>query len=234
MKPRMLLFIAVLVVLAVPMNTQLVLADHEATNVSYISIDGDRFYNWDFQDDQEVSASNVDWPVTMVFWNDAEIDLVKGMYYGTPIFASWMHARLMDNGTWVWDRDRGTKSIDCPVLATADHLRLYADSNDQMYNISWGYYVLGTTHQDYNECNFWGAHWSGKSESAEENLADFVQSRYSGCGVWVDHDWADFANAESYEYVSSSTGPDHIKDNNGRATAVFIPNASDWNPIACG
>jgi hypothetical protein len=56
------------------------------------------------------------WPVTMLFWQNAEIDKVKSWYAlnGWTIFGVSEYERLRDDATnWVWDSDRGVKySVD--------------------------------------------------------------------------------------------------------------------------
>lgn len=43
------------------------------------------------------SSSNVDWPVTMVFYGHAEVDRVKMIYFGWAN-AHTMYARMSDDG----------------------------------------------------------------------------------------------------------------------------------------
>ena len=59
-------FIMLIAVVAVP---SAILVDHSAGpgSLSVLSIQEDRFYNWDFvsNEDDDTSSSNVDWPVNM-------------------------------------------------------------------------------------------------------------------------------------------------------------------------
>lgn len=144
-------------------------------NLATLSIDEDRFRNYDFESETD-SSSNVDWPVTMLHWNNAEIDKVKDIYWGSTIFGNVMNGKIDDGNGWVWDDDRGTKSgktfstsVDEYVLI---HMRLYAPNPpDYLSNNSWGNYVLGTTHYDqYPETE--ESNWHGYSEYAENDLAD--------------------------------------------------------------
>lgn len=60
--------------------------------LTILSSDGDSFYNYDFLS-QSASSSNVDWPITMLHYNNAEVD--KDIYYGASI-ASEKHAKMKD------------------------------------------------------------------------------------------------------------------------------------------
>ena len=231
MKPKACLLLAVLFILGSSLSVPAVSADHEATNFTRLSIDNDGFYNWDFQDTSALEEDNVDWPVTMIFYNDADRNTIKDMFYGAATVASPMYGRLKDGMYYQWDSDEGTKDPDCPIGSTANHMRLYA-TGGQMYTVGWGYYVIATTHQDRNECGLYGAVWSGRSEDAEEHFADYADDFYSDCGVYVFEDWSNFYNQEDYEYISSEDR-DHIMDNDGYATAIYIPDDFDPDSSSC-
>lgn len=186
------------------------------SNLTILGIDEDSFYNYDFET-ENATSTNVDWPVTMLFYGNAEVDKVKGMFFGYPIAAVWMHARLDDGEGWLWDEDRGTKkgnwySEDLGYNIYL-HMRLYAPNPpDYMNNTSWDNYVLGTTHyDDYPDEN-----WSGYSEYAENDFASIAIDD----GYTVFEDWANFYNNEPY---NDSRDPGHIWLNNGNATTVYVP-----------
>ncbi len=229
MKRTGLLLVAIVLALATSIANPSALADHyvETTSFHYISMAEDRFYNWDFENDDYTTRTNVDWPVTMLFYNDADVQLVKDMYY--TFVGSSMYARLNDGSDWVWDKDGGTKSGLC--TSGIYHMRVYADSDDHMYNTSLGYYVIGTTNIDNNECGDKDK-WSGESELTEGHFATRAKDIYSECGVDVLEDWGNFRNVEPYRYVDSEEGPDHIKDNDGYATAVYLPDDFSMEDIA--
>jgi len=187
---------------------------HTATSLAIISVNADQIRNYDFLS-QTVSASNVDWAVDLVFSNNATINTVKnglnGTYGAGASCASGMYGRLNDTGTWVWDTDQGRKTICCPISADSYHYRIYADSDDQMYNTTWGYYVFGTTHIDHNEC---GANpWSGQSESAEVYLRNHAPS---GWTVSANNYW--WGNYEPLRVDGSD-----YWSNDGYATKVRVP-----------
>lgn len=162
-------------------------------------IGNDRFWNWDFHHDTapaytKTARADVDWPVNLVFWNNADVPTAKDLWNrggatfgGGYLFASAQFARLWDIGPHpaghaspvgpVWDRDRGTYT---GVVCTGHkwHYRVYAPGierggSDRMYNLAWGYYVIATSHQDHHDnwkeqCN---GDWYGGSEDAEHKVA---------------------------------------------------------------
>ena len=208
-------FIILMAAVAVP--SAILASEHSASpgSLSILSIQEDRFYNWDFtSDDEDLSSSNVDWPVNMLFYNNAEVDKVKRIYWrncGWP-FASAKYARLDDGSGFDYDEDSGTKSpCDCLFFGDQPHMRVYADDNHTLYNTSWGFYVLGTTHTDHNECG--PNTWHGESEDTEGLMADRASDR----GYTVYEDWGNFYNAESRRREGN-----HIIENDGYATAVYV------------
>jgi hypothetical protein len=147
------------------------------------------------------TRDHMDWPTTIFFKNNAEIDKVKGMldsHY--PDSGSEMHYYLKDNSDYVWDQDGGKKSPNgCHVTDT--HIRLYADGDDRLYDPTDGYYIMGTTHFDIDEtCDA----TFGYSEHAATEFCNYFDDRGHNCVadlVWVnnkeprrldgtDHVWA--------------------------------------------
>ena len=201
-------------VLFMVLSTGVVLAAHEASVSSFSvhTVGDDSFYNWDFEGLNHTRQS-VDWPVTMVFKNGADVDFVKDMFYGSTFRAAHMNFRFNDgdqgNG-WEWTSDRGTKGGTC--YGTSYHMRLYANAQDSFYNIDWGYYVIGTTHIDYNECiPLWG--WSGESQMAEHHFNAVATSQ--AISMSEDSYW--MANYESFRQVGS-----HRVYNDGWATMYDV------------
>jgi len=207
-------FIAVIAIAAllVPMSA----SGGSTSNLTLLYIQEDSFRNYDF-DSQYVLSTNVDWPVTLVFWNNANINKVKnsldsaGFQWG----GDSENGRLNDGYGYVWDTDGGRKNVLCPFLSTDSHYRIYAPSYDYLYNVSWGFYVIGTTHRDHNECGPLDT-WYGKSDEAENEVA-FASAAVWGSGA-VASDWAYFYNYEPYRAEGS-----HIWLNDGYATAVRVP-----------
>lgn len=182
------------------------------SNLTILYIAEDRFYNYDFAS-RSVSSSNVDWPVGLLFYGNADVNKVKSIYWGR-IPASTMYACIDDGGGWVWDSDMGTKGIVYSSYLNSYvylHMRVYAPNPpDYAYNQYWGKYVIATAHYD----QFPLESWSGYSEYAEHHLASIA----SGKGYAVYVDWAYFYNYEPYRAEGN-----HIWLNDGYATAVHVP-----------
>jgi hypothetical protein len=99
-------------------------------------------------------ANNVEWPVDLLFDNNASIsaieaDLSATFPYSRP-FTSTEYARINDGNGWFWAHNGGRKSAAFTVPDQDDeHYRLYAYS-ERSYTASLGYFVIGTMHKDYN------------------------------------------------------------------------------------
>lgn len=179
------------------------------SKLTLISINEDSFRNYDFSS-QTVSASNVDWPVTLLFWNNASVNKAK-IWSWT---GSTMYGRMNDGAGYVWDSDKGTKDSPCPIYGDAHHYRVYAPpTTDRLYNTRWGYYVLATSHIDHNECGF--GSYSGYSDRTE----DIVANHFQNMGYAVVHNFASFSNYEPYRVESG----DHVWSNDGYASSVRLP-----------
>jgi hypothetical protein len=171
---------------------------------------GDTFDNYDYHS-RSRSASNVDWPVNLIFWNNATVPKVKA-----PIAAAFPHTGSVQSA-WVagsWDDDRGRKQYPGQCDSNSNyHFRVYAPSNtDRMYNVNYGYFVIGTSHNDYREnC---GDGWFGESEVAE----GVVASAYSSRGFSVSRGALGLHNYEAYAREGSA-----IWYSDGWATLVRIP-----------
>lgn len=186
-----------------------------AINLVKLYIREDSFYNYDFNEGGQ-DWNNVDWTMNMLFWNNAEVNKIKDILY--PEFPNWGGAKYqaLDDGAGEWgDSDSGVKSRPaCPFYgASAYHMRIYADqSTDRMYNVDWGYYVIGSTHEDYQECTHDPQH--GWTEWVETYFADYL--RYLGYAVAEDWGW--WYNREPPFWEGN-----HYWDNNGYTTATNIP-----------
>ncbi len=186
------------------------------------------------------TGTNVDWADSLLFYNSASVSRVKhyinypNAYTGGP-----MYGYVNDGGAPAWDGDSGNKdSADActPEVETPDlpagpdppdvppvpvdpgaggistrHVRLYADGDDHMYNTTFGYYVYGTTHVDYNEnC---ADEWFGNSEITEADIAQ----RLGRQGFVVSPNYAHLGNAEPHRCDGT-----HCWNQNGMATYVNI------------
>ncbi len=129
----------------------------------------DRIVNYDHVVSQ-VNRYFADWPLNLVFTGSAqgaEVDNIKDIL--APQFkrsGRKMYAYFRDGYYMQWDLDSGVKNpppgVSCPINI---RMRLYADHDDQLYSTHYGYYVMASSHYDWNE-HCAGA-WFGDSESAE-------------------------------------------------------------------
>lgn len=147
---------------------------YTSPHVTTRSKDGDWFYNYDFNS-KSVSQSNVDVAMTMLWDCNAEIDAIKdNIFDGSGGLSGWhrvslasKYARLYENSNSTkpeWDADSGVQTDDCEYVSgqcenfnwnhRQMHTRLYAPTDspyyDQMYNTTWAYYIVASTHYDYN------------------------------------------------------------------------------------
>lgn len=189
-----------------------------ATNFGYYTSYDDVVRNYDFTSQWE-AYNNVDWAVTMLFYNNASVPRVSNSlwYAGYSYEGSEKHARVTDNSVdWVWYTNKGKKM----KLCNDYHMRIYADTHDSMlHNPGWGFFVFATTHRDYGE------HWycsngrfHGYGEQAEEHFAQVFRNL---CNP-VYEDWIGMDNHENFR-VQTVNGIDHYWSNNAYATIVYIP-----------
>lgn len=151
------------------MGTPDAAADHDTTN------NNNWLYGWpqaawaQFDSNGSSMTANVDWPAKLVFINNASINGVKnplcdigptgnttGPYCGIGLGKSM---QMWTSAGWpAWDSDwgikKGTSAIPPPICngQWVEHMRLYAPSNtDQFFNPAIGFFVVATTHLDYND-----------------------------------------------------------------------------------
>jgi len=233
-------------------------ADHDANadRFYWMTWYNDYWYNWDFES-QSAGRTNVDWPVNVIFTNNAWISKVKNAYLnlrdaqgrqkwfqnkstgGTCGGTMWMYLNDASPATGAhWDRDDGIKGgylnpggYKC-VPGGGEwsiHFRLYADNpdqggNDMMgYNTQWGYWVLASSHFDYDECNYpWDPICNprhGWTETAEGWIGnDAINIWGSGAVTW--NAWG-FLNDQGWP--TGYYAGNHYVNNNGWATQVRVP-----------
>jgi len=190
-------------------------------HVLHVVGSGDYWLNYDMMSER-YSSSNVDWPVTMIFTNNAEVNKVKNVLRDTGYFSSFpgswngMHNAVADDGTddYHWDRDAGVKGSSCPRGSITQHARIYGGEGDRIYTpeLNLGFYVLVTTHYDANECGG-GTTWHGLSGMVEKSVAEYMDNRYS-----VNRDWLNVHNVEGKRFEGN-----HKWWNNRYATRVILP-----------
>jgi len=131
-----------------------------------------------------------------------------------------MYNRQVDfSPAYYWDQDSGKKgSSGC--FSTVGHFRVYANPTyDYGYNPGWGYWVLGSTHRDHDECeNYLGGDWwSGYSEYVEQDVASYAAVRWGASNVL--QNYGDFKNYRCCFWEGSH----HFWQQNGMATYVRVP-----------
>ena len=161
-------------------------ADHN-NSWGYVDMgSSDYVYNYDFFS-EDFSEDNLDWPVTIIFANNAEIDRVKNDLrpHGFNETGSSKKGRVSDSSTsgFVWDSDRGLHQDACPVQA---HYRVYAPADDRLgYNTTLGYFIIATTHQDRYHHNWCppGTEAFGWSETASNTVRTAAIQAYGSSNV---------------------------------------------------
>lgn len=188
-----------------------------------LSPGGGLFYNYDGS--QNPNRHERDWPVTFVFYGNAYVQKVKDKL---------SRAGFGDSGSPEWEgyaRRPGAHrrfDVDHGVLTGCErsrdtHIRLYAPSSDtksqnQFYDPRWGYFVVGTTHFDFNDhgCGN-GSKVFGYSDLAEDSVLGRA-ARVDGLFIYPDY--FDTGNAESLH--RDVLHRNHIWQNDGRASAVHV------------
>lgn len=188
--------------------------------------DKDIIYNYDFTTTTGAGYQTVDWGTSLLFYNNASVNKVKGdgavaryFAFGGPQYG-WV-----DDGTTTgpsgtqtprgfYDSDRGIKTDTPSCFGDTRHFRIYADGDDRLYDMGLGYWVYATTHKDFNELC---ADYYGDSEGTENDVA----ARFRNNGHAVFEDYASFFNYEP-KHVDRLNSK-HRWDSNGKATYVNIP-----------
>jgi hypothetical protein len=189
-----------------------------------LSSSSDRFLNYD--GDKSFGFGNRDWPVTMIFYQDASIGKVEGFYRGRGFSnhggKKYEYYELHSNYAKVrYDRDKGVKT---PCVDGLDrHIRTYGSSQDRFYDLHYGYYVVGTTHFDNGDgggaCGVpYAQKYFGYSERVEHDLAVIANGSHV-----VTEDAVDLKNYEALHSESSTRDHLHWWESDGRATLVQFP-----------
>lgn len=237
-----LVLVAVAVLVCTAVAPAVAIADDGYTTVTptVITVNQDKFWNYDagtanYLPPRDPTKAIPDWPVTVIFTGNASVTKVRRIVAAMlPSVGSPIYLRLRDYPyAWQWAVDLGRKQsavtlqngklVPNPLCL---HIRTYARWGAYNSNGTWGKYVLCTTHFDYNE---WGqvpgdkVRWSGLSELAEDQLANWFQSK----GFAVSRDVFPLENAV-YEPVppplgSGPVGDGHVWQSDGMATLIAIP-----------
>ena len=186
--------------------------------LAYLSIGGDRFFNYDFLS-KSSGATNVDWPVTVIFRNNATVKKAKSSMEAWSERFDYTSYQMMymvenDGAGAYWDQDGGKKTPACPGYGySSPHYRVYGiNTSERLYSTTFGYYVPATTHRDYNECPAYQKK-HGDTEAVEDLLI-----REAGDNTTVSNDAYNFYNYEPYRVEGN-----HSWYSNGYASTVVIP-----------
>ncbi len=182
----------------------------------WVSCGGKLWVNYDFNS-KTISRTNVDWPIMVIFYGNATVNKVKGIYGGITLWGSSKYAAYDIGSGTQWDSDRGTKvsvyfggpdGYDSDTL----HLRIYAPPSDYFEGSDgWGHYVIASAHFDFNPP--WDS-VCGYSEDAEHTALAIAASK----GYTCYYDWAWIANYESLRNESN-----HWWQSDGYVSLVYVP-----------
>lgn len=186
-----------------------------SNNPGWINCGGKLWVNYDFNS-QTIAQNNVDWPITIIFYGNANINKVKNIFDGYP--GSWKYAAYDIGSGTQWDRDGGTKiwvlfgGMDGYDLDTL-HLRLYAPPSTDYFDgdSGWGHYVIASTHFDFDPP--WDTK-CGYSEDAEHMALQYC----ADIGYTVYYDWIDIGNYESLRNENN-----HWWQSDGYVSLVYVP-----------
>lgn len=171
-----------------------------------------------------MSRSSRDWPIGLIFYNNAEIDRVKA-FFQTAGFRraggiKYEGYKQAGRGRRRFDSDRGRKT-ECDEHSIDYHYRVYGPgSSDRFYEPGpWGYYVVASAHIDrFDGCgDERQAAYFGYSERVEGFIADVA--RLGGWGVQEDR--VNLGNYERLRHDREDRA--HRWENDGRATTIRVP-----------
>lgn len=174
------------------------------------------FRNYDFTSEND-SSTNVDWPVSMVFWGpDANVNMAKFVLGWPYTNGSHMKFHYYDvlNGYDDFDEDGGVKTD--PTDMNGWHARIYGKPGwDYFYDDSVGFYVLATTHKD------WYSNDQRYGYTSDAAYAGLVYASLTVGTENVENHFSYLYNYESYR-VQSSFWENHVWEHDGWARGVYI------------
>jgi len=210
---------------------------HSVGNLGYVTGSGmneDGVRNYDF-DTQRVASDNVDWPVNLIFFDNASINTVKAdlcTHGDLCTGGSTKNGRMDDEApiasgsgcsNWCWDADSGSKTYVCGTVwgydATDVHYRPYSPNPpDRMYNTYWGFYVFASSHWDKHDSSLCpGTSQYGWNEQAEKVIwQDWVDWRGTGA-AWNN------SPTDGNNYQPKHWAGDNYWDNSGEVTRLRVP-----------
>lgn len=195
-----------------------------AARLSVAASEEDRFWSYDFESTRAI-GTNCDWPVTIVFWGNANVaDVKAALSASLPFSGNAMWGYVADERVRKrpcrWGSDTGAKSFS---LTSALHVRLYADADGRLTNGVWGDYVVATTHYDLNE--FGGNPTFGYSEDAAAAIEGLCASAFGADAVAADvlPLWNAEPQREEQRPRSGGGVERHVWQCDGFASMVYVP-----------
>lgn len=196
-------------------------------DMDYVGSTNSGMYNWDFtcQSYSCVNSGSVSFPVNLIFANNATISSVKsGIGFDTS--GSTKYGWMVDGSVspyLIQDDDGGKKNCSNSSFPfnsckskCVQHYRVYGNPTyDNNYDMTWGYWVYGTTHDDCFEGT--DDSYFGYGEDTEAIIAR--QARDRGWTVYED---ATYLYNPAYECQDEPDGP-HCLINDGYATVIAVP-----------
>jgi len=206
------IFCAVLITIFSICIMQVPVGAWSASNLLWLGLDGDNWYNYDFRN-WDMQSDDVDWPVTQIYWGNASVASIKQILWGDASLDSDMRLLVQDDNTYTFDTDLGSKGGQ--TWPNGYHVRLYASNNGtRSYCATLGWYVLGTTHRD---------DWPdfGWSESA----SFYVYTKIAETLGWnnISFDQTNMYNYEAYRVVEEGGGFSNYIDCDGYVDLIYIP-----------
>jgi len=193
-----------------------VTANTAANPLVVLSLNGDQFVNYDFDNNTTFTQGRVDQAVTIIFFGNLSTSTVdkstiyaafdsNGFNYG----GSTIHGRVNDTGSWVTNGDGGRKTSAADINGC--HYRLYAANGVNMWDPTYYHkYVVATTHKDM----MLGVDY-GHNEDAETLILQCAIG-HPGWAVFQNYAW--FGNYEAPRWEGAQ-----YWDNNGYGSAVRLP-----------
>lgn len=207
----------------------------------WVWIGDQRIYNYDHRSGS-AQLNNVDWPIHIIFWNNATVNLVK--LQRQSIFAYNCNDSLglcnkqlrvdpvrrtaapaVEN-TWIWDFDGGRKESRCGLSGGADvwvkHYRAYDNGGQNLWNPYWGYWVPMETHYDYDDPNLLGTNCNNTQHGYNEEAEHNIYFDYLWVPNWTgSQNWMHLHNANAGVRVID--GRVHTGTGTGAISIIHVP-----------
>ena len=188
-----------------------------AANLQPVLCAEDQFYNYDFTA-KTVSATGVDWPVTIVFCGNASVSKIKSAFktrgWSNP-FVNTMYGYENDGSGFVFAADGGVKTF---ATKSPPHASLRAGGQAVQQHLG----LLRHRHDahDYAELASPPTQWFGMSEDAATAATQTAIKAWGSKSVTLNS--IPVGNAQ-YGEVTGANGERHIWQCDGMATLIRVP-----------